>query len=76
VTAFFRAEFDETVAAALRRDLPSGRRAYHTFNVFNVRIDPDARVVTVEDVLDPDREEGIDFAEFTRLLDEYSPEAP
>jgi hypothetical protein len=72
VDEFLQHEFDEFVLGALRQDMSSRLHAYHTFNVFNVKIDPDARLVTVQDVLDPTREQVIDLDEFARLIEGHS----
>jgi hypothetical protein len=72
VSEFFLNEFNEHVREVLRRELASGRHSYLTFNVFNVRLDPEAGFVTVEDELDPNRREVVDLAEFARLIKEHS----
>jgi len=69
---FFLNEFNEHVQDVLRRELASGRHSYLTFNVFNVRLDPDAGFTTVEDELDPARTEAVDLSEFAQLIEEHS----
>lgn len=72
ITEFFLTEFNDYVAAVLRRELSAHRRAELTFNIFDVRLDPDARLATVMDVLDPDRSQEIDLSEFARMVGERS----
>ncbi|MCP4655139.1 MAG: hypothetical protein GY856_06935 [bacterium] len=70
LTEFFANEFDDYVRDRVRQELHAGRHAYFTFNIFNVRLDPEAAVATVEDVLDPDRTETVNLDEFTRMIEE------
>ncbi|GAA0638104.1 hypothetical protein GCM10009547_48120 [Sporichthya brevicatena] len=72
VTEFFQNEFNEHVASVLRRELDAGRQVELTFNVFNVRLDPQMGVVTVQDELDPNRCEALDLAEFAGMVEERS----
>jgi hypothetical protein len=68
VAEFFEHEFNEHVRTVLERELDTGRPAYLTFNIFNVRLDPDAGTATVEDELDPDREETLPITAFARRI--------
>ncbi len=45
----------------------SGER-YFTFNRFNVRLDLDAGIATIEDELDPDLEADLPIDEFVQLV--------
>jgi hypothetical protein len=67
---FFAEEADEYVQGVLDRELESrvsGSR-YFTFNVFNVRLDFDEGVATIEDELDPASSESLSLEELrTRL---------
>ena len=67
-------EFDHYVAGVLGRKLAARRRAEHTFNIFNVVLDPDAGLATVQDELDPDRSEVVALTEFARMVEERSQE--
>lgn len=69
VTEFLENELDEYVREVLLRELDAGHAAYLTFNIFNVRIDPDLALVTIEDELDPDREESLEVAEFRSMVE-------
>lgn len=71
LTAFFVNEFNKHVRDVLRREFASAQPSYLTFNVFNVRLDPEAGLVTVEDELDPDRVETIDLKDFARMVEEH-----
>lgn len=42
---------------------------YLTFNVFNLRLDFDTRVATVEDELEPDEEERLPLDDFAALIE-------
>lgn len=55
----------ELVAALA--ELATGRR-YFTYNAFNVLLDVDAEVVTVEDELDVTRSDTLPLEEFRSLL--------
>lgn len=73
VAEFFENEFNEYVREVLRRELDAERAAYLTFNIFNVRIDPGLALVTIEDELDPDREESLEVAEFRTMVERSVP---
>jgi hypothetical protein len=67
---FFTEEANEHVRRMLADEIQSrttGSR-YFTFNVFNVRIDVDRNVATIEDELDPASEESIPLADFDARL--------
>jgi hypothetical protein len=69
---FFADETDEYVKGLLDIALStstSGTR-YFEFNVFNVRLDFDAGVATIEDVLDPTRSESLSLVELRTRLGE------
>lgn len=70
ISEFFLNEFNDYVAGVLRRELSAGRHAELTFNIFNVLLDPEAGLATVQDELDPDRSEVVDLAEFARMVEE------
>jgi len=74
VSEFFLNEFNDYVAGVLRRELSARRHAELTFNIFNVLLDPDAGLATVQDELDPARSEVVDLAEFARLVEVRSQE--
>lgn len=75
VSEFFLNEFDAYVRDALRRALAAGRPAYLTLSIFNVRLDPEAALATIEDELDPDPEETVNLAEFARMVEEHKADA-
>jgi hypothetical protein len=67
---FFDEEANEHVRRVLTDEIGSrtaGSR-YFTFNIFNVRIDVDAGVVTIEDELDPTCDESVSLEEFAARL--------
>ena len=66
----FLNEFNDYVAGVLRRELSARRHAELTFNIFNVRLDPEAGLATVQDELDRDRSEAVDLSEFARMVEE------
>ena len=70
VDRFFTDEADEHVRRVLADEIQtrSAGSRYFTFNVFNVRIDVDRSVVTIEDELDPAREESVPLEEFSARL--------
>lgn len=74
ISEFFLNEFNDYVAGVLRRELSARRHAELTFNIFNVLLDPEAGLATVQDELDPDRSEVVDLAEFARMVEERSQE--
>lgn len=74
IAEFFLNEFNDYVAGVLRREFAAHRHAELTFNIFNVVLDPDAGLATVQDELDPDRIEVLDLAEFARMVEERSQE--
>lgn len=74
ISEFFLNEFNDYVAGVLRREFSAGRHAALTFNIFNVVLDPEAGLATVQDELDPDRSEVVDLAEFARMVEERSQE--
>ena len=53
ISEFFLNEFNEYVGGVLRRELAARRHAELTFNLFDVVLDPDCEVATVQDVLIP-----------------------
>jgi hypothetical protein len=69
--AFLVEECTPHIVAVLRESAQeqSGHR-YFTFNRFNVRLDLDAGVVTIEDELDPDVELALPLDEFMRRVEE------
>jgi len=70
VDRFFAEEADDHVKSMLGRELrsrQSGSR-YFTFNVFNVRLDFNKRVATVEDELDPPSSESLSLDDFQKRL--------
>jgi hypothetical protein len=73
VTEFLENEFNAYVREVLLRELDAERSAYLTFNIFNVRIDPELALVTIEDELDPDREESLGVAEFRAMVERSVP---
>jgi hypothetical protein len=63
---FLSHDADEHVRRVLADEIKTraaGSRNF-TFNVFNVRIDVEHGVVTIEDELDPSREESVPLDEF------------
>ena len=67
---FFNQEANAHVRRVLADEIQArstGSR-YFTFNVFNVRIDVDRNVVTIEDELDPALEESVSLEEFSARL--------
>lgn len=70
LTEFFANEFDDYVRDRVYQEVHAGRQACLTFNIFNVLLDPEAGVATVEDVLDPDRTETVNLDEFARMIEE------
>lgn len=74
ISEFFLNEFNDYVAGVLRRELSARRHTELTFNIFNVLLDPEAGLATVQDELEPDRSEVIDLSEFARMVEERSQE--
>jgi|GEM_PF-2479420 len=72
VAEFFQNEFNEYVASTLVKTFAAKKAAYLTFNIFNVKYDPDEDSVIVEDELDPCRVETIPFSEFVNLVELHS----
>ncbi len=70
VAEFFLNEFNDYVASVLRHELSTGRSVELTFNVFNVRLDPQAGLAVVQDELDPERCETVDLTEFASMVEE------
>lgn len=70
ISEFFLNEFNDYVASVLRRELAARRHAELTFNIFNVQLDPEAGLATVQDELDPERSEVISLAELARMVEE------
>jgi hypothetical protein len=67
---FFAHEVDEYVRLELLTaidELATGRR-YFTYNVFNVLLDADGQIATVEDELDVQRSETVPLGSFGELL--------
>jgi len=67
---FFTNEANEHVRRVLADEIRSrtaGSR-YFTFNVFNVHIDVDRNVATIEDELDPASEESVPLEDFVARL--------
>jgi len=48
--------------------LDAGQRRYFTYNTFNVLLDADTQLATVEDELDVDRSETVALGAFADLL--------
>lgn len=69
---FLTEEADEHVRDVLQRELRRGTSGsrYLTFNIFNVRLDFDRGVATLEDELDPQSEETMALEAFERRLSE------
>jgi hypothetical protein len=65
---FFRKEWGEAASSVVHAALASGEHRYLTLNIFNLRIDPASGSVTVEDVLDPSRDETVSLSEFGRQV--------
>jgi len=65
---FFEHEFNDHIKEVLELEFEGGRFAYLTFNIFNVRIDPENAVVVLEDELDPSREETVDLSAFSEMV--------
>jgi len=74
VSEFFLNEINGYVRDVLRRELATDRPAYLTFNIFNVRLDPDAELATIKDELDPDRAATVNLSEFAQMIEEHSGE--
>lgn len=74
IAEFFLNEFNDYVGGVLRRELSARRHAELTFNIFNVMLDPEAGLATVQDELDPDRSQVVELAEFARMVEERSQE--
>ncbi|MEP7379093.1 MAG: hypothetical protein ABI725_05960 [Chloroflexota bacterium] len=70
IDEFLANELEPYVRGLLLRELEAKRPAYLRFNVFNVRLDPETDLVTLEDVLDPNRVEVIGLEVFRKLLDQ------
>ena len=70
VLCFLQEECNEYVRSLLLAEMP--RRSvgvkYLTFNVFNVNLDFEQQLVTVEDELDPDADETLPLSAFKALL--------
>ncbi|HEY3553082.1 MAG TPA: hypothetical protein VGK66_05275 [Solirubrobacterales bacterium] len=63
-------EADDSVRAQLLDaidQLAAGRR-YFTYNTFNIQLDADTQLATVEDELDVERSETVGLATFADLL--------
>jgi len=73
LTEFLANEFDDHVRDCILKEVHAGRHAYLTFNIFNVLLDPEAGVATVEDVLDPDRRASVKLDEFIGMIEEAKP---
>lgn len=73
LTEFLENELDDYVRERVRQEVRAGRHAYLTFNIFNVLLDPEEGVATVEDVLDPDRTETLALDDFARMVEEAAP---
>lgn len=73
LTEFFTNEFDAYVRDRLRQAVDEGRHACLTFNIFNVLLDPEAGLATIEDVLEPDRVETVNLDDFARMIEEAAP---
>lgn len=70
VQDFMNHEADDFVRSELLRaidQLDAGQR-YFTYNTFNVLLDADAQLATVEDELDVDRAETVSLDTFAGLL--------
>ena len=74
VLRFLAEEGNEYVRSLLLEELaqPSGGAKYLTFNVFNVNLDFEAQLATVEDELDPDAVETLSLSDFRGLLEQRS----
>jgi hypothetical protein len=61
VAEFFHGEINQHTASILISALaePASGTKYFTFNAFNVLLDFDRQVATIEDELDPEAEESI-----------------
>jgi hypothetical protein len=71
---FLTEECTDHVVSLLREEAKaSSGEKYLTFNRFNVRLDLDARIATIEDELDPDEEVSLPLSQF---LDHLSNPAP
>lgn len=71
IARFFDDEVDEHVIALIlgaARTRTAGLE-YFTFNVFNVRLDFDTRVATVEDELNPTSDESMALEAFIELVE-------
>ena len=70
---FFSEELDTSLAddiLELVRERTSGQ-SYLELNVFNLRIDIDAALVTVEDELDPESEEMVELPDFIAMIQSF-----
>jgi hypothetical protein len=75
IDRFFREECNDYVRELLLEEIRTrseGRRRF-TFNVFNVLLDVDSGMVTVEDVLEPDADQSVPLSEFHARLLGYRP---
>jgi hypothetical protein len=69
---FFVREWGTAVSEVVKAALATGAHQYLTLNIFNVRIDPVSQTVTVEDELDPSREQTVPLSEFHRRVAEQA----
>ena len=71
---FLAEECTDDVVGLLRDEAKaSGGEKYFTFNRFNVRLDLDEGMATIEDELDPDAEVSLPLAEFLDSLPSQAP---
>lgn len=70
VLRFLKEECNEYVRSLLLTEMgrPSGAAKYLTFNVFNVNLNFEQQLATVEDELDPESEETLPLSDFQALL--------
>ncbi|MDP8953504.1 MAG: hypothetical protein M3N37_01005 [Actinomycetota bacterium] len=52
----------------MTREIDASRAAELTFNIFNVRIQPELRLIVIQDELDPAREATVPVDDFVRLM--------
>jgi len=71
IDEFLAYELNDVIRSELVRAIEQTRsgRLYFTYNTFNVSLNFDTSVVTVEDELDVSRQSTLSLDQFTTLLD-------
>jgi hypothetical protein len=73
IDEFLADECNPHVVGVIRNELANrpGGEAYLTFNRFNLRLDVDNGIATIEDDLDPDSEMSLPIADLLARLPEH-----